>query len=67
MASAARYTAASGAHVFAVGSIQWVWGLDSNGVVAVPRVDARARQFAVNVLADLGARPLTPAPGLIVP
>jgi len=67
VASAARYTAASGAHVFAVGSIQWAWGLDSDGVAAVPRVDARARQFAVNVLADLGARPLTPAPGLIVP
>lgn len=61
-----RYTAASGAKVFATGSIQWVWGLDSDGVIP-PRADNRARQIAVNILADMGAKPQTPAPNLVVP
>ena len=66
ISNAARYTAASGAKVFATGSIQWVWGLDSDGVTS-PRADMRAQQVAVNALADLGARPLTPDATLIVP
>jgi hypothetical protein len=61
-----RYTAASGAKVFATGSIQWMWGLDSTGVQG-PRVDPRAQQFAVNVLSDMGALPYTPDPALIIP
>lgn len=61
-----RYTAASGAKVFSTGSIQWVWGLDSDGVIP-PRADNRARQIAVNILADMGAKPQTPAPNLVVP
>ncbi len=64
--SAVRYTAASGAQVFATGAIQWMWGLDSADVPS-PREDARAQQIAVNVFADMGARPLTPNPNLIVP
>ncbi len=63
---AVRYTAASGAKVFATGSIQWVWGLDSDGVTK-PREDIRAKQIAVNVLASMGAKPLTPSSGIIVP
>ena len=64
--NAVRYTAASGAKVFATGSIQWVWGLDSDGVTK-PREDIRAKQIAVNVLASMGAKPLTPSSGIIVP
>jgi len=66
VSNAVRYTAVSGAKVFATGSIQWMWGLDSDGVPA-PRADTRAQQIAVNALADLGARPLTPSAPLVVP
>ena len=64
--NAVRYTAASGAKVFSTGSIQWLWGLDSDGVTN-PREDIRAKQIAVNVLASMGARPLTPGAKIIVP
>jgi hypothetical protein len=69
ISNAVRYTAASGAKVFATGSIQWMWGLDSTGVSGGlgPRVDSRAQQFAVNLLRDMGARPSTPDPALIIP
>jgi Domain of unknown function (DUF4082) len=63
---AVRYTAPSGAKVFSTGSIQWMWGLDSEGVSG-PRVDPRAKQITVNILADMGARPLTPDANIIVP
>lgn len=65
-ANAVRYTASSGAKVFATGSIQWVWGLDSDGVNPA-REDRRARQIAVNVLADMGARPQAPKADITVP
>ena len=32
-----------------------------------PRTDTRIKQFAINVLSDMGAKPLTPDDGLIVP
>ncbi|MEN8165888.1 MAG: DUF4082 domain-containing protein [Pseudomonadota bacterium] len=68
LSNAVRYTAASGAKVFANGSIQWMWGLDSTGVGGLgPRVDTRAQQFTVNLLRDMGARPSTPDPALIIP
>ena len=63
---AVRYTAPSGAKVFSTGSIQFMWGLDSAGVTG-PREDTRAKQMVVNILADMGARPLTPGGGIIVP
>jgi hypothetical protein len=66
ISSSVRYTAASGAKVFSTGSIQWMWGLDSDGVYD-PRSDIRAQQFVVNVLSDMGATPATPDPGLVVP
>ena len=66
IANAVKYTASSGAKVFSTGSIQWVWGLDSDWVDP-PRDDARAKQFAVNLFADFGVRPATPDPGLIIP
>ena len=70
ISNATRYTAPGGGKVFATGSIQWVWALDSDqgfDPVNPPRVDARAQQIFVNVLSDMGARPTTPNPGLVVP
>lgn len=66
ISNAVRYTATSGAKVFATGSIHWMWGLDSS-FVNPPRVDARVQQFAVNVLSSMGAKPLTPNSGIVVP
>jgi hypothetical protein len=61
-----RYSHGSGAQVFATGNMHWIWGLDST-LVRLPRVDARAQQFTVNVLASMGARPSTPDSGIVVP
>lgn len=98
ISNAVRYTAASGAKVFATGSIQWVWGLDNAWVtkphvkrswlsrmknwlkwmkkrwslssdcpkITNPRADARVQQIAVNVFADMGAKPQTPSDGIVV-
>ncbi|MBR8833093.1 MAG: DUF4082 domain-containing protein [Stigonema ocellatum SAG 48.90 = DSM 106950] len=66
ISNAVRYTAPSGAKVFATGSIQWVWGLDSDGVNP-PREDNSAKQIAVNVLASMGAKPVTPSSFIVVP
>lgn len=66
ISNAVRYTATSGAKVFSTGSIHWMWGLDSS-FINPPRVDARVQQFAVNVLSSMGAKPLTPNPGIVVP
>ncbi|MGI2901895.1 N,N-dimethylformamidase beta subunit family domain-containing protein [Tolypothrix sp. VBCCA 56010] len=63
---AVRYTAASGAKVFSTGSNQWMWGLDSDRITPA-REDNRAKQIAVNVFADMGAKPQTPGAGIIVP
>ncbi|MDB9449948.1 N,N-dimethylformamidase beta subunit family domain-containing protein, partial [Dolichospermum circinale] len=65
ISNAVRYTAASGAKVFSTGSVQWVWGLDSDNVID-PRVDIRAQQITVNVLKDMGAKPKTPSSGIVV-
>ncbi|MEH2078331.1 MAG: N,N-dimethylformamidase beta subunit family domain-containing protein [Nostoc sp.] len=61
-----RYTASSGAKVFASGTIQWAWGLDSDGV-SPAREDIRVKQITVNILADMGAKPQAPNANLIVP
>ncbi|WP_116807351.1 N,N-dimethylformamidase beta subunit family domain-containing protein [Steroidobacter cummioxidans] len=65
VANAVRYTHPSGAKVFSTGSIQWMWGLDST-LINPTRVDPRVQQFAVNVLADMGAKPQTPREGIVV-
>jgi hypothetical protein len=62
--SAVRYVAASGARVFASGSLQFAWGLDTfateeEGHANPP--DPRLQQFMRNALADL-TRPAPPAP-----
>jgi hypothetical protein len=61
-ADSVRYTAASGARVFASGSLQFAWGLDdyppySTGVPDA--VQPGVQQFVRNVLGDLG-RPAAP-------
>jgi hypothetical protein len=50
------YTAASGATVFATGSMQWGWGLDDYGVpdFRASRLSPGAQQITRNVLAKLG-------------
>jgi hypothetical protein len=64
-AHSVRYTA-GGAKVFASGTNQWSWGLDSDDV-SPAREDNRVKQITVNILADMGARPQTPNANLIVP
>ena len=60
------YKHSSGALVFATGSYQWSWGLDSNhdrsnlGAVT----DVRMQQASVNLLADMGIQPMTLQAGL---
>ncbi|MBW4603181.1 MAG: DUF4082 domain-containing protein [Calothrix sp. FI2-JRJ7] len=66
ISQAVRFTSASGAKVFSTGSIQFMWGLDSYGVTA-PREDVRVKQMVVNILADMGAKPVTPGAKIIVP
>ena len=65
-AHSTRYTASSGAKVFASGTNQWAWGLDSDDV-SPAREDIRVKQITVNILADMAARPQTPNASLIVP
>ena len=60
ISNAARYTAPSGAMVFAAGTIQWAWGL------AIVEPDIRIQQITYNVLADMGVRPATPAQDLVL-
>ncbi|AFY40834.1 N,N-dimethylformamidase beta subunit family domain-containing protein [Nostoc sp. PCC 7107] len=64
--NSARYTAASGAKVFASGTIQWAWGLDSEDVTPA-RADSRVKQMTVNILADMEARPQKPDANIIIP
>jgi hypothetical protein len=52
------YKAASGAKVFATGTVQWGWGLDDWNPDSTP-ADPNMQQATVNVLADLGAQPAT--------
>ncbi|MBL1200335.1 MAG: DUF4082 domain-containing protein [Nostoc sp. GBBB01] len=66
VSQAVSFTSASGAKVFSTGSVQFMWGLDSDGVTG-PREDTRAKQMVVNILADMEARPLTPGSNIIVP
>ncbi len=60
-ADAVRYTAPSGARVFASGSLQFGWGLDDsgNGDHGAAHADPRVQQFMRNALSDL-TRPEAP-------
>ena len=63
------YRHSSGALVFGAGTVQWVWGLDTNHDTdpdfgsASP--DANIRQATLNLLADMGVQPATIQSGLI--
>jgi hypothetical protein len=58
------YRAASGALVFAAGSIRWAWGLDETHPIAAP-TDGSVQQAMVNLLADMGVQPATLLAGLV--
>jgi YD repeat-containing protein len=67
--AAVKYTAASGALVFAAGTNQWSWGLaphyldkpsESYEDPPVDLSDSRIQQATYNILADGGVEPLTP-------
>ncbi|MBF2066460.1 MAG: DUF4082 domain-containing protein [Calothrix sp. C42_A2020_038] len=66
VSNAVRYTASSGGKVFSTGSVHWMFGLD-NGGNSTNLTDRRAKQIAVNVFADMGAKPQTPDANIIVP
>ncbi len=60
------YKALSGAWVFAAGTYQWSWGLDSNHDRSNlgSTTDVRMQQATVNLFADMGAQPATLQAGL---
>jgi hypothetical protein len=62
------YKAASGALVFAAGTIQWAWGLDQDhdGDNSNP-ADSRMQQATINMLADMNTLPTTLMSGLVMP
>lgn len=60
-----RFTAESGAVVFAAGTIQWSWGLGAFGT-ALRDPDPYVQQITVNVLADLGALAASPTADVIL-
>ena len=69
--AAALYRHVSGALVFAAGTVQWAWGLDSvhdvgtdAGRVSGP-ADPDVRQATLNLLADMGVQPETVQAGLV--
>ncbi|MBC7402310.1 MAG: DUF4082 domain-containing protein [Microbacteriaceae bacterium] len=53
------YRAASGALVFGAGTIQWGWGLDQTHDGNGAPGSGAMQQAQVNLLADMGAQPLT--------
>ena len=64
-ATATRYTAPSGAIVFASSSIQWSWGLGTHGLEAFAP-DPYITQMTYNIFADMGVQPTTPTANLIL-
>src|SRR3954453_14219925 len=62
------YRAASGALVFAAGTIQYAWGLDANhdsSFDPIAPADIRMQQATVNLLADMKVQPATRMSGLV--
>jgi hypothetical protein len=60
VSNSVRYTAASGAKVFAAGTIQWGWGLENDLVPNPARRSPIIQKITANILADMGAKPRTP-------
>jgi hypothetical protein len=56
------YTAASGAMVFATGTLQWAWGLDNYNapIVHTSRLNMEAQQATRNILARFALAPAIP-------
>jgi Domain of unknown function (DUF4082)/Bacterial Ig-like domain/Bacterial Ig domain len=63
------YRAASGALVFAAGTVQWAWGLDANHDIepdiGPANPDLNMQQATLNLLADMGVQPTTMQAGLV--
>jgi hypothetical protein len=60
------YRASSRALVFGAGTVQWSWGLDGfNQSLTGTPTDANMQQATVNLLADMGAQPVTLQSGLV--
>ncbi|GII80747.1 hypothetical protein Sru01_57290 [Sphaerisporangium rufum] len=60
------YRAPSGALVFGAGTVQWSWGLDGehDSYDETDYSDIRIKQATVNLFADMGVQPKSPAAGL---
>jgi hypothetical protein len=65
--SLTEYKAASGALVFSSGTVQWSWGLSTVHSDLPTTEDPVQEQATANLLADMGAAPLTLQPGLVMP
>jgi hypothetical protein len=63
--SLTMYRAASGARVFATGTIRWSWGLDGHHDGPPSTPDLSMQQATVNLFADMGVQPGSIQPGLI--
>jgi len=61
------YKAASGALVFSSGTVQWSWGLSTVHNDLATTEDPVQQQATANLLADMGALPLTLQAGLTTP
>ena len=59
------YRHSSGALVFGAGTVQWTWGLDSEHDSGSGAPSLAMQQATMNLLADMGAQPLTPRAGLV--
>ena len=59
------YRHSSGALVFGAGTVQWTWGLDSEHDRGSAEASPAMQQATMNLLADMGAQPLTPASGMV--
>ena len=64
-ATVTKYTAPSGALVFATGTNHWSRGLARN-TAGVGEPEIQIQQITTNVLADMGAQPRTPATGIVL-
>lgn len=60
-----RYTASSGAVVYAFGTNQWGWSLGTREIEVRP-ADPLIQQITYNVFADLGVQPATPVDGIVL-
>jgi len=60
------YRHTSGALVFGAGTVQWSWGLDGTHDRGGSTPSADMQQASVNLLAEMGAQPGTPQPGITV-